>query len=311
MIVEKITAELLLRLEEKGYKGRIVSTRHLRDLQDEIENRYSQGQFDNGFYQECLNHFEFNPVGKLIEAKSIIVVSIPQPQIRLVFNWKGKLKDFIVPPTYSHQPNREVEVLLTKILEPQGYSVACSKLPLKLLAIRSGLGYYGKNNICYVSGMGSFHRLMAFYSNLPCQEDRWQESKIIETCESCSACLNNCPTGAISSERFLLLAERCITFHNEKPVNIPFPDWINPSWHHCPVGCMHCQSVCPENKDLMQWIEPGAEFTEEETALLLKGAPLDQIPTKTAKKIEEFNVTEYLEVLSRNLNVLLNKSIKS
>ena len=61
----------------------------------------------------------------------------------------------------------------------------------------------------------------------------------------------------------------------------------------------------------MQWIEQGAEFTEEETALLLKGAPLDQLPTKTAKKIEEFNVTEYLEVLSRNLNVLLNKSIKS
>jgi len=134
---------------------------------------------------------------------------------------------------------------------------------------------------------------------------------MMETCENCSACLNNCPAGAISSERFLLHAERCITYHNEKPVNIPFPQWINPSWHHCLVGCMHCQSVCPENKDLMQGIEPGAEFTEEETALLLKGAPLDQIPTKTAKKIEEFNVTEYLEVLSRNLNVLLNKSIKS
>jgi len=134
---------------------------------------------------------------------------------------------------------------------------------------------------------------------------------MMETCENCSACLNNCPAGAISSERFLLHAERCITYHNEKPVNIPFPQWINPSWHHCLVGCMHCQSVCPENKDLMQWIEQGAEFTEEETALLLKGAPLDQLPTKTAKKIEEFNVTEYLEVLSRNLNVLLNKSIKS
>jgi epoxyqueuosine reductase len=159
--------------------------------------------------------------------------------------------------------------------------------------------------------MGSFHRLMAFYSDLPCYEDTWQEAQMMETCENCSACLNNCPAGAISSERFLLHAERCITYHNEKPVNIPFPQWINPSWHHCLVGCMHCQSVCPENKDLMQWIEQGAEFTEEETALLLKGAPLDQLPTKTAKKIEEFNVTEYLEVLSRNLNVLLNKSIKS
>jgi hypothetical protein len=70
---------------------------------------------------------------------------------------------------------------------------------------------------------------------------------------------------------------------------------------------MQCQSICPENVDLMQWIEPGAEFTEEETALLLQGVPLDQLPAETAKKIEDFDVTEYLEVLSRNLNVLLNK----
>ncbi|MCJ7498151.1 MAG: hypothetical protein MUO78_08475, partial [candidate division Zixibacteria bacterium] len=237
-----------------------------------------------GFYQECLNHFKYNSVWGLTEAKSIIVISVPQPQIRLAFNWKVKLEDFIVPPTYSLQPNREVEALLTKILEPQGYTVACSKLPLKLLAVRSGLGSYGKNNICYVTGMGSFHRLMAFYSDLPCYEDAWQEEQTMETCESCSACFNNCPVGAISSRRFLLHAERCITFHNEKPVNIPFPEWIDPSWHHCPVGCMQCQSICPENADIMPWIEPGAEFSEDETMLLLKGIPLDQLPEQRSRR---------------------------
>ncbi|MCJ7498548.1 MAG: hypothetical protein MUO78_10535, partial [candidate division Zixibacteria bacterium] len=80
-------------MEEKGYKGRIVSIQHLRDLQDEIENRYSHGQFDEGFYQECLNHFKYNSVWGLTEAKSIIVISVPQPQIRLAFNWKVKLED--------------------------------------------------------------------------------------------------------------------------------------------------------------------------------------------------------------------------
>jgi hypothetical protein len=100
-------------------------------------------------------------------ARSIIVISVPQPQIRHIFNWKGESRQLLVPPTYSHQPNREVEALLTKILESQGYSVACSKLPEKLLAVRSGLSFYGKNNICYVPGMGSFHRPMAFYTDLP------------------------------------------------------------------------------------------------------------------------------------------------
>jgi epoxyqueuosine reductase len=280
---------------------------HLRDLQEEIEGRYREGQFNEEFYQERLTSFVFNPPPDFLKAKSIIVVSVPQPQIQHIFNWRGETKSLIVPPTYSTYPNKEVEALLSKTLVPQGYQVAPSALPLKLLAARSGLGSYGKNNICYVPGMGSFHRLMAFYSDLPCYEDSWQEAQMMETCEDCSACLNNCPTGAISSERFLLHAERCITYHNEKPVNIPFPQWINSSWHNSLVGCMHCQSVCPENADLMQWIEQGAEFTKEETALLLQGVPLDQLPAETAKKIKDLEVTEYFEVLPRNLVVLLNK----
>ena len=306
-MTDKTTEELFLRLEEKGYKGRIVSIQHLRDLQEEIEDRYREGQFNEEFYQERLTSFVFNPPPDFLKAKSIIVVSVPQPQIQHIFNWRGETKSLIVPPTYSTYPNKEVEALLSKALVPQGYKVTRTALPLKLLAGYSRLGSYGKNNICYVPGMGSFHRLMAFYSDLPCYEDSWQEAQMMETCEDCSACLNNCPTGAISSERFLLHAERCITYHNEKPVNIPFPQWINPSWHNSLVGCMHCQSVCPENADLMQWIEQGAEFTKEETALLLQGVPLDQLPAETAKKIKDLEVTEYFEVLPRNLVVLLNK----
>ncbi|HEX9911844.1 MAG TPA: 4Fe-4S double cluster binding domain-containing protein [candidate division Zixibacteria bacterium] len=306
-MTDKTTEELFLRLEEKGYKGRIVSIQHLRDLQEEIEGRYREGQFNEEFYQERLTSFVFNPPPDFLKAKSIIVVSVPQPQIQHIFNWRGETKSLIVPPTYSTYPNKEVEALLSKTLVPQGYKVTRTALPLKLLATRSGLGFYGKNNVCYVTGMGSFHRLMAFYSDLPCYEDNWQEAQMLETCENCSACLNNCPAGAISSERFLIHAERCITFHNEKPVNIPFPEWIDSSWHHCPVGCMQCQSICPENVDLMQWIEPGAEFSEDETMLLLKGVPLDQLPEATQQKIKNSDVDEYLEVLPRNLNILLNK----
>jgi epoxyqueuosine reductase len=70
---------------------------------------------------------------------------------------------------------------------------------------------------------------------------------------------------------------------------------------------MQCQSICPENADLIQWIGPGAEFSEDETVLLLKGAPLDQLPEVTQQKIKKSDIDEYLEVLPRNLSVLLNK----
>jgi epoxyqueuosine reductase len=219
----------------------------------------------------------------------------------------------IVPPTYVHwqETNKQVEGLLTEILGPRGYRVAQATLPVKLLAVRSGLGAYGKNNICYVPGMGSFHRLAAFCSDLSCQEDNWQESQMMESCQNCSACLRNCPTGAITSERFLLHAERCITFHNERGGDFPFPAWLDPSWHNCLVGCLYCQRVCPQNKDFLKWVEEGAEFSQEETALLLEGVPSHQLSAATVSKLGQLDLMEYLDALPRNLSALFDREENS
>lgn len=77
--------------------------------------------------------------------------------------------------------------------------------------------------------MGSFHEPAAFYSDLPCREDNWQELQMVERCQNCSACLRKCPTGAITSERFLLHAERVSPSTMRKPATSPSrPGWILP-----------------------------------------------------------------------------------
>jgi len=300
---------LFHQLEERGYKGGIVSIQHLRDLQEEIEGRHREGLFDEEFYQERLAAFSFSPPDGLPEARSLIAVAVPQPQIRVVFTWDRRAMPLIVPPTYLHwqETDKQVEDLLAGVLAPAGYGVTQAVLPKKLLAVHSGLGVYGKNNICYVLGMGSFHRLVALYSDFPCPEDNWQEARMMERCEHCSACLRACPTGAITSERFLLKAERCITFRNEKPGDVPFPAWIDASGHNCLVGCLHCQRVCPENKGFFPWVEEGAQFTEEETALFFEGVSLDQLPATTAKKLEQSDMVDFLDTFPRNLGVFLNR----
>lgn len=301
--------KLFSQFEERGCKCRIVSIQHLRDLREEIEDYHRQGLLDEEFYKERLTWFNFSHSDSLPGARSLIVVAVPQPQIRVTFTWNGKLVPLIVPPTYLHwrETDKQIKDLLAEILGHQGYQVAQVALPVKLLAVGSGLGAYGRNNICYVDGMGSFHRLAGFYSNLPCQEDVWQKSRMMESCKNCSACLRNCPTGAITSERFLLYSERCITFHNERPSKVPLPSWIDPLWHNCLVGCLHCQKVCPQNMDFLQWVEEGADFSQEETALLLQGVALDKLPIATVKKLEQLDMVDLLDILPRNLNVLLNK----
>jgi len=303
----KLEQEVLLCLKEKGYVSRIVSTEHINDLKSEIESRYNKRLFNEGFYKERLTGFLFQPPDNLANAKSLIVVAAPQPQFKVIFNWNKTLNSLIIPPTYLYYSNREVQNILKQILIPNGYNIAQTLLPLKLLAVRSGLGKYGKNNICYVPKLGSFHRLMAFYSDLPCSEDNWQEAKMMEQCPECSACLRNCPTGAISSDRFLLHAERCITFHNERKGD--FPQWINPLWHHALVGCLYCQKVCPENKALLEWNKIVTEFTEDETALLLRATPFNQLESATVEKLKMIDWTEDLDIFARNLNVLLKKSL--
>lgn len=294
-------------LTEKGWRISTVSTVHLSELQAEIEKRRKQDQFDAELYNEYLSQFKFAPPEDLPNAKSLIAVAMPRPPTKATFTWNGKQQSFILPPTYTAYDEKRIEVerLVAQVVGKEGYRIATPILPLKLLATRSGLAEYGRNNITYVSGMGSFQRLTAIYSDMPCEDDHWQEPRMMKRCENCDLCRKACPTGAISQDRFLLKAERCLTYHNEKKSNVPFPDWIKPSWHNCIVGCLTCQRACPENKPFLQSMGECAEFSLQETRRLLKGTAREQVPTSTMNKLQLLSLTDYFDELPRNLSVLL------
>ena len=109
------------------------------------------------------------------------------------------------------------------------------------------------------------------------------------------------------SERFLIRAERCLVYHNERPAEYPFPAWVDPSAHHCLMGCMYCQQYCPEDKPFLDWIEGEIEFSEEETSLLLKGVSLEQLSAPTKTRLELLGLLESLDILPRNLGVLFKE----
>ena len=295
------------RLLKENFKVSIVSTSHLVELEQEIKSRWNKSEFNEEFSGEYLPRFKFAPPPELANAQSLIVVAMPRPLTRAIFIWKGKSQSFILPPTYTAYDEKRiyVERAVAEEVRKYSYKVATAMLPLKLLAVRSGLAKYGRNNIAYVSGMGSFMRLTAVYSDKPCEKDSWQEARVMKRCETCDICSKACPTDAIAPDRFLLKAEKCLTYHNEKKGSIPFPKWIKPSWHNCIIGCISCQAVCPENKQFLQWVGETAEFDEAETKLLLKGVPIEQIPASTMEKMKLLSLTDYFDMLPRNLSALL------
>jgi epoxyqueuosine reductase len=257
------------------------------------------------FFEEHLTEFVFNLPSDLLKAKSIIVVASPQPDRRVSFILNKKAVPVLIPYQYSHETDAEVAKILDDFALSQNFRFVKAALPLKTLAVCSGLAEYGKNNIAYVKGMGSYFRLSAFYSDLPADADIWLEPRMMERCRHCQFCLKNCPTRAIRSERFLLFAERCITFHNERKQD--FPVWLPPSWHNCLVGCLLCQQYCPENKANRDWIENEWIFSKEETSFIMKGEPVEKLPGATAKKLEQLGLLMYYEILPRNLRALLAK----
>lgn len=293
------------KIEAQGWQGRMIPIGHLAGLREAIQGRYENGLLDPTFYQDQLDLFSFDPPPELPGAQSIFIVAVPTPQMRVFFHWKGKRVPVVIPPTYVSYTARTngVQDILGEWMREEGYHFAKPELPLKTLAVRSGLACYGRNNITYVSGMGSFLQLVSAFSDVPCNSDPWREPRALERCGSCSACFKGCPTGAITNDRFLIHAENCLTYFNEAVTD--FPGWIDPSWHHCLFGCMRCQIACPENKDVKSWFEDRAEFSEEETSLLYTGISFSQLPESTAIKINGLQINEKFQLFCRNLSMIL------
>jgi len=289
-------------MNQFGYKFKIVSIEHLHEVQESVGKLIRQGLIDRSLYETW--HFYLDTNQNLPEAKSIIIVAMPQKIIHITFRWQGIVYPAYFPPGHFASIDEfHVEEILSSILGKAGNRATHAHLALKTLAVRSGLARYGRNNLAYVTGMGSFCRLIAFYSDFSCDEDNWQESGAMKTCENCSLCRDNCPVQSISVDRFLIHAEYCRTYREaEKDFGVAQPDHCNTL-----IGCMKCQQVCPVNKPYVQSFASGPIFSEEETASILGKTPVEKLSKDTRQKLDRLTDNELYLLLARNLRALIEK----
>jgi epoxyqueuosine reductase len=260
---------------------------------------------EDGVYRDYSYAFNYEAPEALPRRRSLIVDASPVPAEQVTFTLNGRSFQTIIPPIYNVSTDQQATDCITGVLKPKGYRLMGAAVPMKLLATRSGLAKYGKNNITYVESMGSYHRLSAFYTNAPISEDHWQKPQMLDRCETCTACIKKYPSGAISYDRFLLRAKKCITYFNES--ERPFPDWIDPSWHNCLIGCMICQDVCPENPTSIRRIVHVATFSDEETNQILRGARKEELTPETIEKLKRIGLLfDDCKALARNLKALLD-----
>ena len=112
----------------------------------------------------------------------------------------------------------------------------------KAWAVRSGLGWMGKNTNLINKKNGSFFFIAELIIDLELEADL----PVLDHCGTCTACIDACPTQAIVAP-YEVDGSKCISYYTiELKDSIPnemkdkMDEWI--------FGCDVCQDVCPWNR---------------------------------------------------------------
>ena len=143
----------------------------------------------------------------------------------------------------------ELEKLLQRKFRTR-FAVDTSPIMEKPLAQRAGLGWQGRNTLLINKRFGSWIFLAELLTDLELPFD----ASAANQCGQCRACIDACPTNALS-EPGVLDARKCLSFLTiENKGDIPTQivqeaKAVEKERGRCLFGCDICQQVCPFNRD--------------------------------------------------------------
>ncbi len=135
-------------------------------------------------------------------------------------------------------------------------------LVYRAAAHRAGLGWFGKNSLMLLPGLGSWFVLGSVVTDAPLRPTAPdQPSPHAEGCGSCSRCLTSCPTGALVAPG-VVDARRCLAWLVQAPGS--FPEQYRQALGDRIYGCDECQQVCPINRVADHRLPPPPASPEDE-----------------------------------------------
>ena len=251
------------------------------------------------------NYFEkrLDPSKLVDDAKSVISLSYNYYPKDLQNKEAPKISKYAYGMDYHYVIKEKLIFFLSfikdKIGDVNGRAFVDSAPILeKAWASKSGIGWVGKNSNLITKQVGSFYFLAELIVDLELDYDG------IETdhCGECTACIDSCPTQAIT-EPYVVDGSKCISYFTiELKENIPnefkekFEDWV--------FGCDICQDVCPWNKFSKPHKEPLFQPTPE--LMKMSRDEWNEITEETFNKIFKNSAVKRTgyKGLTRNLNFI-------
>ncbi|MEC8830039.1 MAG: tRNA epoxyqueuosine(34) reductase QueG, partial [Bacteroidota bacterium] len=168
----------------------------------------------------------------------------------------------------------------------------------KAWAKKSGLGWIGKHSNLITQKVGSYY----FIAELIVDLDLEVDDAVTDHCGSCTACIDACPTQAIT-EPYKVDGSKCISYFTiELKENIPSE--MKGQLDHWMFGCDVCQEVCPWNRFSKNHSEP--LFNPNPKLLSMSKKDWEEITQETFNKVFKKSAvkrTKYVG-LKRNIRFL-------
>ena len=169
-------------------------------------------------------------------------------------------------------------------------------------AKKSGLGWIGKNSNLLSKQTGSFFFIAELIVDLELEYD----TPVTDHCGTCTACIDACPTQAIT-EPYVVDGSKCISYFTIE-LRDELPNEMQDKFDNWMFGCDVCQDVCPWNRFSKPHREPLFEPNPQLLAMSsqdwqeLTQETFNEIFKKSAVKRAKYNG------LKRNINFLTQQT---
>jgi epoxyqueuosine reductase len=269
-----------------------------------LEHWLNTNQQGEMWYME--NHFDkrLDPTLLVPGAKSVVSLTLNYYSPEKQADPKApKISQYAYGKDYHFVIKDKLKELLSRIKGQIGAvdgRVFVDSAPVmdKAWAAKAGLGWIGKNSNLLSKQVGSFFFIAELILDLELEPDH----PVTDHCGSCTACIDACPTEAITNP-YQVDGSKCISYFTiELKDALPtefkgkLDDWM--------FGCDVCQDVCPWNKFSKPHQEP--LFNPHPELLQMTSSDWSELTAETFQKVFKESAVKRtkLEGLTRNIEFL-------
>ena len=245
-----ISAYIKALAKEEGfmYCG-IAKALRLEDDERRLEKWLNKEMHGKMGYME--NHFDMrvDPTKLVPGAKSVITFLMNYYPKEQQMQDVPKIARYAWGEDYHEVIRAKLKTILSKIEEKTGEIngrgfVDSAPVLERAWALRSGLGWVGKNGNLITKSTGSYFFIATLITDLVLEYD---DPYVKDYCGSCNRCVEACPTDAILPNK-IVDGSKCISYFTIELKDAIIPAEMKGKFGDWMFGCDVCQEVCPWNR---------------------------------------------------------------